>query len=161
MANDYDLEVLLELREKSKDEAEDAVSEAIAEVTRREKAVDGARANLEKAKITRKNECDAFDNRCVGGEVGIGQMQQFGQYVRSLEANEVNLAQEIETLRARVQQGRREVDEARAMLAEAVKELEAVRSHKEQWQKQRDLVAKRRESVAMDEVAARLWRNKQ
>ena len=63
MATDYDLEVLLELREKSKDEAEDAVSEAIAEVTRREKAVDGARANLEKAKISRKNECDAFDNR--------------------------------------------------------------------------------------------------
>lgn len=159
--NDYDLEVLLELREKAKEDAEEAVSEAIAEVSRRERAVEDATARLEKARITRKNECDAFDNRCVGGGVGIGQMQQFGDYVRSLKQQEAQMALEIESLRERVLQGRREVEQARAALSESVKELEAVRSHKEQWQKQRDLVARRRESAAMDEVAARLWRNKQ
>jgi|AP45_3_1055517.scaffolds.fasta_scaffold29151_2 flagellar export protein FliJ len=160
--NDYDLEVLLELRTKAKDDAEEAVSEAIAEVSRREHAVQDARSGLEKARITRKKECDAFDNRCVGGGVGIGQIQQFGDYVRALEANEDQIEIEIERLLARVQQGRREVEMARSALAEAVKELEAVRSHKEQWQKERDLVARRRESAAMDEVAARLWRkNKQ
>ena len=96
--NDYDLEVLLELRTKAKDDAEEAVSEAIAEVSRREHAVQDARSGLEKARITRKKECDAFDNRCVGGGVGIGQIQQFGDYVRALEANEDQIEIEIEPI---------------------------------------------------------------
>ena len=158
MGQEYELDVLLSLREKAKDEAEDNVAAQIAQGHALERARVQAVEALEQAVEARKAACQRFDRKVAAQGTNMAAMRQFDDYLRGLKAHEVQLGAAIEQARLAVVEQQQIIDAAQATLIESVRELKAVESHHEAWLKEQRTIAQRKQSHAMDDIAARLWR---
>ncbi|MFP4598345.1 MAG: hypothetical protein ACOC9W_01060 [Persicimonas sp.] len=160
MSDNYDLQVLLELREREQEEAEDEYAQELAELKRREDFVAKKRADLEAAVARRREACARHDQRVSSGEATLAQMNTFETYVSGLRSDELGIEESIERAQRAVEQQKEAIARAKAELIEATRELEAVVKHKDNWQEEQAAVQQRRQSAAMDEVAARRWMEK-
>jgi flagellar export protein FliJ len=158
MNDDYDLEVLLELREQKKEGAEQAYADAVAELGRRKEYLARRREALREAVARREAEEDAFAERRDAGEATSGELVRFRGFIRGLKEDETELEAEIARAEEAVDDQRARVEQLRDELSEAIRELEAVEQHRAEWEAEQEQVAKRRESSRMDDVAARIWR---
>lgn len=158
MTDDYDLQVLLELREQKKEGAEQAYADAVAELGRRKEYLARQREALREAVARREAEEDRFAERRDAGEATSGELVRFRGYIRGLKEDETELEAEIARAEEAVDDQRERVEQLRDELSEAIRELEAVEQHREEWEAEQERVAKRRESSRMDDVAARIWR---
>lgn len=156
---EYDLDVLLSLREQDKSQAEDALACALAELTRCEQAVAQAQQNLQDAITQRRAACAAFDDRMAKQGGAIMAMRQFDDYVRDLKRQEADLQLAIdEAVQAHAAQ-KQDAFQKQATLADTIRELKAVEQHHQQWLQEQDRQTQRKQSLAMDDIAARLWRS--
>ena len=158
MNDDYDLEVLLELREQKKEGAEQEYADAVAELGRRKEYLARQREALREMVAQRERERERFARRRDAGEATSGELVQFRGYIRGLKQDEAEMEAEIERAEEAVETQQERVGQAREGLSEAIRELEAVEQHREEWEAEQQRVTKRRESSAMDDVAARIWR---
>lgn len=157
---DYDLEVLLELREQEMEAAEQEYAEELQELKRREEFVKKKRTELKEARERRQAECDKFDERRLNGEVQPMEYRQFEQFVEGMKQDEEQLESAVQRAEDAVEDQAEWVEEARQKMAEATKNLKAVERHKEDWEAEQEVIAKRKQSASMDEVASRIWREK-
>ena len=155
---DYELEVLLELREQARDEAREQLAAEVGELERLRQRAQALADELEAAEAERERQCARFDRKCAAGEVGVAQLQTFDDYVRGLRQSERELARRVTDAREDARAQQLAVEAARAELSRTVRELKAVEAHREDWEQQRQQRARRKQDAAMDEVAARLWR---
>ena len=158
MSESYDLQVLLELREQARDAAQDACAAALAAMREAERDAQRARDDLTAAQDARAQASARFDARSARGEVGLADITGFELYLRGLKQDEARLTEAIREADAEIVRRQLQVHQAQQALGDAVRELKAVESHKESWEAERALDARRKESMAMDEIAARLWR---
>lgn len=160
MADDeeYDLQVLLELREREKDQAEQEYAEELQELERREDYLETKRQELQEAVEKRERECEKFDRRKVNGDVRPNEYRQFEKYVEGMRLDEQQIEEAIVRAEEAVEEQQEYVDEARERMAEATKQLKAVERHKEDWEEEQEMKAKREQSAQMDQVASRIWR---
>jgi len=156
----YQLGVLLELRERAQSDAEEELARAQQELTRRRKAAVDARAARDAAAQRVLDERRAMDERIACGDAGVTELAMFDGYMRGLREDVADAELRIEDAEAHALEQVDVVSRAQAALADAVRELEAVRQHEKNWKAEREVVARRRESSAMDDVAARIWREK-
>ncbi len=159
--NDYELKVLLELRERARDEAQDEVAVQVATLEQRKKEVRQAELALREAVQKREQLTRDYDERAASGGALAGQLYNVTNYLRGLRADEVELAQKIEEAKKRVVTQQQCVDDARNTLVKAATELEAVLSHHQQWSDEQRILNERKQSSQMDDIAARLWRENQ
>lgn len=157
MSDDYDLKVLLELREREQEEAEEEYARQIQELERQKEYLAQRRADLEEAIERRKAVCAQHDERVEASGATLAQMNVFESYLSGLRQDEIQLRDSIDRAERAVSQQGEQVGEAKQDLIEATRELEAVEKHRENWQEERATEEQRRESAAMDEVAARRW----
>lgn len=158
MAQEYELDVLLSLRHKAKDEAEDNVAAQIAHGHALQRAHQQAIATLDQARAARKAACARFDAKVAAQGINMGAMSQFDDYVKGLKAHEGDLDEAIVEAAQAVEAQQQVIDEAHATLIESVRELKAVESHHEAWLHEQRTIAQRKQGHAMDDIAARLWR---
>ena len=156
----YELGVLLQLRERARDEAQDDLAAQTAELARRQKVLEEARGALEAAIEERHDQRRRFNDKLSQGGVSLGSMQMFEDYVRGLVQREGELEGAIRDREGEVSAQREAIAAAQRSLNEAITQLKAVESHKKGWQEERDSEARRKESAAMDEIAARRWRER-
>jgi flagellar export protein FliJ len=157
MSDDYDLKVLLELREREQEEAEDEYARQIQELERRKEYLAKKHGDLEEAIERRKAMCAQHDERVKSGEATLAQMNVFESYLSGLRQDEIQLEDSIERAERAVSQQSEQVAQAKQGLIEATRELKAVEKHRENWEEEKAAEEQRRESAAMDEVAARRW----
>lgn len=155
---DYELEVLLELRAQAKEQAEHEHMEQTQELMRRQQAAAAARQTLTEAEQKRAQACADFDLKLAQSGLDIGRIQAFDDYVRGLKQHEGTLAEKIIQADRAVDAQRAAIRRAHEALVQAIKDLEAVETHHAQWQQEQDLITQRKQSDAMDEIASRLWR---
>jgi flagellar export protein FliJ len=158
MSDDYDLQVLLELRENERDESEQRYADEMQELERRKSYLADVREQLEAAVEERQSERARLDDRRSAGDASLAELAQFERYVKGLRADERDLRDEVERAEASVDEQRQRVEEAREALAEAMRELKAVERHREEWEQERAMEEKRRKASEMDDIAARIWR---
>lgn len=154
----YELEALLELRERARDDAQDSLSAAVSELSRRERQVGVVRDELRRAEATRVDRCKEFDEDVARGGFAVGQVALFSGYVDRMREEERDLAEKLQAARSAVAEQSSAVQSAKRHLGEAVKLLEAVVSHKRAWEEEQTRLKQRAQAVEMDEVAARIWR---
>lgn len=154
----YELETLLELRERARDDAQEHLSVAVSELSTRERRVGALREELRRAKMTRAQRCKEFDEDMVRGGFVVGQVAFFSDYVERLKEEEREITEKIELARRAVIEQAAVIQQAKQHLTEAVKQLEAVESHKRSWEEEQARLKQRAHAVEMDEVAARIWR---
>lgn len=160
MANDddYDLDVLLELRKKERDEAEKRYAEALNRHDQLQKEVERLQREHQTLVEDRKDECRKFDEKMASGPQRLARIQEFDRYVAGLRRQEEEMLARIEETRQKRRRAERDVDEMNDEMIETIRQLKAVEKHFQNWQKQQSIAAKRRESAKMDDIAARMWR---
>lgn len=162
MAQDaYELQVLLELRERARDEAQDEVAVQVAALTQCEKAVRAVEQKLRDAITKREQLRKDYDQRATQGDMLARQLYNVTNYLRGLREDEALIGEEIEQARKHVVTQQQCVTDARQSLMKAATELEAVLSHHTKWRDEQRVLAERKESSAMDDIATRLWRENQ
>lgn len=153
----YPLTVVLGVREREKESAEEALAEAVRQLQeaqeeeqRRAKAVqDQTRRHREFAQTLYEPE--------PGGGLAIATIDR-----RKAELG--NLDQQVERAKlhhlegqAEVQRVETVVSKAREQLVEKVQALKAIEKHRAKWKQERDLEAKKKEEQLMQEVATAKW----
>lgn len=155
---EYQLSVLLELRAQAKEQAEQKHLDETLELQRRQGAAQQARQTLKDAERARQDACDNFDRQLGQSDFNIAAVRAFDDYVRGMQQNERVLADKIIEADRAVELQRQSIKRAHEALIQAVKELEAVVAHHQEWKQEQALLTQRKQSDAMDEIAARLWR---
>lgn len=155
----YNLQVILELRELARDDARDSYAHEVHLLEERKRDVLEAKKRLKESVVRRQEACARFDARTQRGEASIAELGTFDDYVRALRADEVSCAHAIERAQSAVCAQERKCVKAQDDLQNAACELEAVEQHHEQWQQEQKITKQRKDESAMDEIAARLWRD--
>lgn len=157
MGDIYKLQALLGIREQEQLDAEQNYAREVQELSRRERVVEAKQDALKACIDARKQACIAHDKRRLSGEATMIEIHSFDTFLAGLKIDADRVRVEITEVQAEREQQRVVVARAKDALIEASKELKAVQKHHNKWQKEQAAEAARRDSAAMDEVAARLW----
>jgi flagellar export protein FliJ len=157
MSDPYKLQALLGMREQEQLDAEEEYAREIQELRRRDNFVQRKQSELVAHRDSRRSACAAHDARRFSGEATLVEIRGFDAFLDGMKLDEAKLLNEIELARRSRDQQKSEVARAKESLIEATKELKAVQKHREKWEREQAKDAARRNSAAMDEVAARLW----
>lgn len=157
MGDTYKLDALLGIREQDQLDAESLYAQEIQELTRREELVGAKEDELSACLSERNSACRAHDKRRFSGAATMVEIQNFGVFLAGNKIDANRIRTELTRLEKKCAQQRVVVRRAKEALIEATKELKAVQKHHEKWQQEQAIEAERRNSAAMDEVAARLW----
>lgn len=157
----YRLQTLLEMRERAKEEAEQAFSAAIKELEKEKLALKQLEAELEKRKAERKQKVMAYLNEVMAKGSGINGMNMMSRFEQRLKDEEAQVALDIERQKETVKVAERNVENKRREMAEAAKELKAIEKHKENWQKQVKAERQQREELTQEEIGSALFQARQ
>lgn len=154
----YDLKVLLDLRGRAKEDAEQEYGAQLNELERRKRVTIECCEALEAAIVRRKQLCEAFDVEIVEKSVAMADVHRFDAYIEGLKLDEKDMQRAIKRAELAESVQEREVEEARIGLLEASRQLKAVEKHHEQWLAEQKVLMDRKQSDALDDIAARIWR---
>jgi flagellar export protein FliJ len=149
----YNLQRLLEMRARARDEAALFLAEcrrvlarAEDELIDRKKAVEACR----RRQIEMQNE---FAGKTRGG-IRSDAIVRFRQYLTDLRENEKQLLKAVADQQAAVAREEKKTEKALNELNEAAKELKVIEKHRENWQNDNKKEAARREQKSNDESGA-------
>ncbi|HLL01369.1 MAG TPA: flagellar assembly protein FliH [Myxococcaceae bacterium] len=157
----YRLQTLLEMRERAKEEAEQAFSAAIKELEKEKVELKRLEDDLEKRKAERKQKVMAYLNEVMAKGSGINGMNMMSRFEQRLKDEEAQVALDIERQKETVKVAERTVENKRREMAEAAKELKAIEKHKETWQKQVKAERQQREELTQEEIGSALFQARQ
>ncbi len=149
----YRLQVLFELREKAKLEAEEVYAEKKKLVIVEQLKLDEMKQTLKDMVQRRQDRKADYSERTRGGEYTIAQIQGNDRHIEKMKQQEAAYQVEIDRQQERLVEAERVVEEAMALVVKATQDFKALEKHKEKWQKQvkRELMLKEEETV--DEIA--------
>lgn len=154
----YDLKVLFELRGRAREEAEQEYGARLNELERRKRETIECHRTLEQAIIQRGQQCEAFDVEIVEKSLAMADVHRFDAYIDGLKLDEKQMQRAINRAELAESVQERAVEEARVDLLEASRQLKAVEKHHEQWLAEQKILLDRKQSDALDDIAARIWR---
>lgn len=149
----YNLQRLLEMRERARDDAALYLAECRRRLARAEEELN----NRKKAVIECRREQIEIQNALMGKSVGgikSNEIVRFRQYLADLREMESELIKAVEDQKAIIEREEKKVEKAFRELTEAAKELKIIEKHRENWQAENKLEAARREQKTNDETGA-------
>lgn len=149
----YNLQRLLEMRARARDEAARFLAEyrrqlslAEAELTKRKQAVEECRR--------RQTEMlDALTGKSAGG-IKSNEIVRFRLFLKDLREREIELVKSVEDQQATIAREEKKVEKALGELTDAAKELKVIEKHRENWRSDIKKDAERREQKSNDETGA-------
>ncbi len=157
----YRLQTLLEMRERAKEEAEQAFSAAIKALEKEKVELKRLEDDLERRKAERKQKVINHLNEVMAKGAGINGFNMMGRFEQRLKDEEAQVALDIERQKEAVKAAERVVEQRRREMAEAAKELKAIEKHKENWQKQVKAERQQREELTQEEIGSALFQARQ
>ena len=145
----YRLQVLFEMREKKKKEAEELYAEKKRKVIEEQKKLDEMRQKLKEMVQLRQNKKAEYAERTRMGEYTVSQIQANDRHVERLKQQEAAYQVEIDRQQERVQEAERIAAEQMEVVVKCTQDFKALEKHKEKWLKQ-----VKREQMLKEELAA-------
>lgn len=149
----YNLQRLLEMRERAREEAgiylaecRRILAEAEAELARRELAVEDCRYAQRKIQ-------NQLAEQTPGG-MKTSEILRFRQHLIDLREHESKLLETVEEQKKTVNRHAQTVDKALNALQEAAKETKVIEKHRENWTNDKRIESNRREQKTNDEIGA-------
>jgi hypothetical protein len=149
----YRLQVLFEMREKKKKEAEELYAEKKKLVAVEQKKLDDMRNKLKEMvqhRIAKKAE---YAERTRKGEYTVNQIQQNDRHVERLKQQEAAYQVEIDRQQERVQEAERVAAEQMEVVVKCTQDFKALEKHKEKWAKQVKKEMMMKEEMASEDIA--------
>jgi flagellar biosynthesis chaperone FliJ len=154
----YRLQVLLEMRERAKEEAENAFSDAVKAAEKQKAELKRMEQELEKRKAERKQKVMAYLQQLMAkGSAGPNNFTMMNRYEERLKDEEAQLALEIEQQKEAVKVAEKLVEQRRREMAEAAKELKAIEKNKEAFLKQVRAERQAKEELNQEEIGNTLF----
>jgi flagellar export protein FliJ len=153
----YRLQVLVEMRERAKEQAEQAFSDAIKALEKEKKELQRLMEDLERRKRERKAKVAAYLQEVMAKGAGINGLNMMGRYEDRLKDEEAQVALDIERQKEAIKVAEKLVEQRRREMAEAAMELKAIEKHKETWQKQIRAERQAREELNQEEIGNTLF----
>jgi flagellar biosynthesis chaperone FliJ len=153
----YRLQVLLEMRERAKEEAENAFSDAVKALEKEKAELKRLEEDLAKRKAERKQKVKVYLDQVMAKGAGINGLTMMNRYEERLKDEEAQVALEIERQKEAIKVAERLVEQRRREMAEAAKELKAIEKHKETFQKQVRAERQAREELNQEEIGNTLF----
>lgn len=145
----YRLQVLFEMREKAKLEAEELYAEKKKLVVVEQKKLDDMKQTLKDMIQKRADRKAEYAERTRRGEYTVSQIQGNDRHIDKMKQQEAAYQVEIDRQQERVVEAERVAEEAMALVVKATQDYKALEKHKEKWAKQvkRELMMKEEEAV--------------
>jgi flagellar biosynthesis chaperone FliJ len=153
----YRLQVLLEMRERAKEEAENAFSDAVKALEKEKAELKRLEEDLARRKAERKQKVKEYLDQVMAKGAGINGLTMMNRYEERLKDEEAQVALEIERQKEAIKVAERLVEQRRREMAEAAKELKAIEKHKETFQKQVRAERQAREELNQEEIGNTLF----
>ncbi|NOK37402.1 flagellar assembly protein FliH [Corallococcus exercitus] len=153
----YRLQSLLDMREKAKEEAEQAFSDAVKALAKEEAEQKRLEAELERRRKERKAKVAEYFQQIMAKGAGINGMNMMGRFEERLKDDEAQVALQIEHQKEVVRTAGRLVEQRRMLMAEAAKELKAIEKNKEKFVKQVKKERQDREELQQEEIGSALF----
>lgn len=153
----YRLQTLLQMRERAKEEAEQAFSDATRALFKEKEALKKLEEDLARRKRERKEKIAAYLAEVMAKGVGAGGMTQLNRFEERLRDEEAVVALEIEQQKERVKAAEEVLEQRRADMAHAAKELKSIEKHKEKWAKELKAERQMREELTQEEIGNALF----
>jgi flagellar export protein FliJ len=154
---DYRLQVLLEMRERKKEEAERALGAALAAHQAELDKQKQMEAELARMVAKREQKRREYAEKAMRGEMSAQHVIGANTYIERLEEQEEAQKNATEAQKAVVGEKQRQVDAARETLIKATHDLKALEKHKEKfvetWKKEQE----HKEEEVMDELAQQIF----
>lgn len=145
----YRLQVLFEMREKAKVEAEELYAEKKKLVVVEQKKLDDMKQTLKDMIQKRADRKAEYAERTRRGEYTVNQIQANDRHIDKMKQQEAAYQVEIDRQQERVVEAERVAEEAMALVVKATQDFKALEKHKEKWAKQvkRELMMKEEDAV--------------
>ncbi|RKH39646.1 flagellar assembly protein FliH [Corallococcus sp. AB049A] len=153
----YRLQSLLDMREKAKEEAEQAFSDAVKALAKEEAEQKRLEAELERRRKERKAKVQEYFQQIMAKGAGINGMNMMARFEERLKDDEAQVALQIEHQKEVVRTAGRLVEQRRMLMAEAAKELKAIEKNKEKFVKQVKKERQDREELQQEEIGSALF----
>src|SRR5689334_10042699 len=115
----YRLQTLMEIRERAKEAAEQAFSEAVQALAKEKKELQRLEEDLEQRKATRKQRVEEYFQKILNRGVGVNGMNGQYRFEGRLKDEEAQVALDIEKQKVAVKAAEKLVEEKRLEMAEA------------------------------------------
>ena len=149
----YNLQRLLEVRERSRESAVEFLAQKRAELAEAERELEARKkAVADCRKAQRAAEAEMVEK--MSGGIKNREIMIHRQRLFDLREIEKDLIKAVEQQRIIVQRAAAEVEKALELLTEATKELQAIEKHRENWRRERKIEANRKEQKIGDEIGA-------
>jgi flagellar export protein FliJ len=153
----YRLQVLVEMRERAKEQAEQAFSDAIKALEKEKKELQRLMEDLERRKRERKAKVAAYLQEVMAKGAGINGLNLMGRYEERLKDEEAQVMLDIERQKEAIKVAEKLVEQRRREMADAAMDLKAIEKHKETWQKQLRAERQAREELNQEEIGNTLF----
>jgi hypothetical protein len=129
----YRLQIVLEKRQKVKEDAEKALGEARKALeAEKEKETQCVQA-VEAAKQTKENAKLELNQKMLEGKLSIEKIRMGKDHLKSLDFEIKKAEQRLEEQRGKVKQAESFLEQRRLELVEKTKDFQAIEKHKEKW----------------------------
>lgn len=149
----YRLQALFDIREKEKDQAEEAYAEKKRGVAEQEKIRDEMKQNLRDMVALREAKKQEYNEKMREGALNVTQIQANDRHIERLKHEEQAYQVEISRQEDRVREAEAEAEEAMQAMLKANQEFKALEKHKEKWLKQVKREMALKEEDALEDIA--------
>jgi|SRR6185295_11753911 len=148
----YRLQTLLEMRERTEEEAKQAFSDAMKALAKEKDALKKLEEDLEKRKAARKQKVQEFLGEVMKKGVGANGIGQMNRFEDRLKDEEAQVGLDIERQKESVRQAEQLVEQRRLEMADAAKEKKAIEKHKDNWKKEVRKERQAKEEMNQEEI---------
>jgi hypothetical protein len=149
----YRLQVLFEMREKAKKEAEEVYAEKQRKVAEEQRKHDEMKQRLKDMVQLRVDKKAEYAERTKRGEYTVSQIQANDRHIERLKQQESAYQVEIDRQLERVQEAERIAAEALEIVVKCTQDFKALEKHKEKWTKQVRRERMMKEELASEDIA--------
>ena len=129
----YRLQIVLEKRQKAKEDAEKALGDARKALeAEKEKEAQCVQA-VEAAKQRKENAKLELNQKMLEGQLSIEKIRMGKDHLKSLDFEIKKAEQKLDEQRAKVKQAELFLEQRRSELIEKTKDFQAIEKHKEKW----------------------------
>ncbi len=148
----YRLQTLLEIRERAKEAAEQAFTDAVQALAKQQAELKRLEADLERRRRERKEKVAAFLQEVLAKGTEAGGLVNMNRFENRLKDDEVQVELNIERQKEAVKGAEKLVESRRQEMAEAAKDLKAIEKHQENWKKEVKHRREQREELVQEEI---------
>lgn len=146
---DYRLQVLFQIREKAKGEAEELYALRQRELAEQEKILADMKTNLKGMEAARRERKREYAEKLAAGELKITQVTANDRHIDRMKQEELAYSVDIQRQKELLAEFEERVEEAKEAMLQATQDFKALEKHKENWSTEvkRELQLKEEEAV--------------